>query len=167
MTEVWKDYPGYEGHYQCSFEGQMRSIKFGKEKILRGRMDKDGYFSVVLYKDGIGKSHKVHRCVAETFIANPDNLPFVCHKDDNPANNRVNNLFWGTNKENQDDSHKKGRHIKPKRPLVGIAPDGLVKYEFESSKEAERKTGIPQPSIWRCCNGKRKTAGGLKWRYAD
>jgi hypothetical protein len=143
--------------------GRVKSYKWGKDRILKPGKTPKGYLRVVLYVDGKKKRFSVHRLVAEAFIPNPQNLPQVLHRDDNPENNRVENLFWGTNKENQDDCHKKGRHIKPKRRVTN------GKETFESTREAARQTGINQSNISNCCKGTYgyKTAGGFTWGYVS
>jgi hypothetical protein len=173
--EVWKDIPEYEELYAVSNYARVKSyaktrvtgrgaIRHFPERILKtGAVC--GYLQVALFKNGKGKWYRVHRLVAEAFIPNPYNLPYVCHKDDNKTNNRADNLFWGTNKNNQDDSHNKGRHIKPKRRVIAILPDGSREYEFESINEAARHTGINLGNIGSCCRGKLNTAGGLIWKY--
>ena len=79
--EIWKDILGYEGLYQVSNFGRVKSTKFGKERILKLTKDKDGYLIVNLYKNNKSKTLKVHRLVAEVFLPNPYNLPQVNHKD--------------------------------------------------------------------------------------
>ena len=96
---VWKDIPGYEGRYQVSNTGQVRSLNYmhtGQTRILKPAKDKDGYLLIGLK----GKSCRVHRLVAQAFIPNHDNLPCINHKDENPANNAVWNLEWCTAKYN-------------------------------------------------------------------
>ena len=103
--EIWKDYKDYEGLYQASNLGRMRSldrwvkgpnssIRFCKGRILKPCTTKDGYLLVNLCKNGKVKSFLVHRLVAEAFIDNTDNLPQVNHKDENKLNNNVDNLEW-------------------------------------------------------------------------
>ena len=103
MKEMWKDIPGYEGLYQVSNLGEVRGLKHkgsNKVKTLKQATNKRGYKRVNLSKNGKKKNYLVHRLVAMTFIPNPDNLPQVNHKDENPSNNNVNNLEWCTSKYN-------------------------------------------------------------------
>lgn len=107
--EMWMDIPGYEGHYQCSDTGKVRSLDkyvngVNGKKLKRGRILKQGYRSgylgVGLSKYGETKSKTVHTLIAKTFIPNPENKPCVNHKDGNKLNNHKNNLEWATYKEN-------------------------------------------------------------------
>lgn len=108
--EVWKDISGYEGIFQVSTFGRVRSVtrwinncngKYLKQGIIRRPiMDHKGYLQVGLSKDGIEKKRRVHRLVAETFIDNPNNYPQVNHKDENKTNNCVDNLEWCDNDYN-------------------------------------------------------------------
>ncbi len=95
--EIWKDIPGYEGLYQVSSCGNVRSMNYrglGKVKVLKTAEDKRGYTHVNLFKDKIPKTCQVHRLVAIAFIPNPNNLPQINHKDCNPRNNHIENLEW-------------------------------------------------------------------------
>jgi hypothetical protein len=177
MIEIWKDIPGYEELYAVSSYSRVKSyektrvmnngaIRVYPERILKPKRLKC-YLRVSLFKFGKRNLQLVHRLVAEAFIPNPNNLPLVCHKDDNPTNNLPDNLFWGTQKDNVEDCQRKGRHAKPKRPVIAILPDGSKKYQFESESEAARQTGITHRHISMCCRGKGKSAGGLIWSYAD
>ena len=106
-TEIWKDVIGYEGLYQVSNMGNIRSLQqwnghcfIPKIKILKLSYGTNDYWYIGLHKDRKVKRFCVHRLVAQAFIPNPNNLPVVMHKDDNPRNNNVDNLEWGTQKEN-------------------------------------------------------------------
>lgn len=100
--EVWKYVPGYEGLYQVSTLGNVRSIgrtvkgRFHNGKDLKLRYDPDGYRRVMLCKNGKVKGFKVHRLVAMAFIPNPNNYPMINHKDETKDNNNVFNLEWCT-----------------------------------------------------------------------
>ena len=101
--EIWKDIKGYEGKYMVSNLGRFKSLNYrrtGKEKILEGYPDKDGYLYVQLWKDGKGKNCRINRLVAQAFLENPQNLPEVNHKDEDKTNNRVENLEWCTTQYN-------------------------------------------------------------------
>ena len=90
--EEWKEVPDYEGLYEVSNTGNVRSLI--KNKIIKGFINRCGYKLVGLSKNGISKWFQVHRLVAQVFIPNPDNLPMVNHKDEDKNNNRVENLEW-------------------------------------------------------------------------
>ena len=121
MDEVWKDIPEYEGLYQVSNLGNVRSLNYrrsGELKLLKQNTTKKGYKRVVLCKNGKEKNCRVHRLVAMTFIPNPNDYKEVNHKDENPSNNNVNNLEWCTNEYNinygtrnkRASESKKGKH---------------------------------------------------------
>ena len=105
--EEWRYIEGYEGLYQVSNEGRIKSLnreivykdgrkKILPEKILHNFLSDLGYYHVMLSKNGIPKRYKVHRLVAKAFIPNPNDLPIINHKDENPKNNTVENLEWCT-----------------------------------------------------------------------
>ena len=119
QDEVWKDIEGYEGLYQVSTCGNIKSLakprKNGngrsyiqKEKLLKQSFTSTGYKKVELYKDGKRKSFKVHRLVAIAFIPNPDNKPEVNHIDGNKINNNIDNLEWVTSSENSIHAYETG-----------------------------------------------------------
>ena len=102
MEEIWKDIPEYEGLYQVSNLGNIKSLEKSKgwckikEKTLKLRIDKDGYYRVILSKNSKPKMFLVHRLVAQAFIPNPNNLPEINHKNEIKTDNRVENLEWCT-----------------------------------------------------------------------
>ena len=169
MKEIWRDIEGYKGKYQVSNTGKVKSLERMKwngkgyqkipEKILEGVDDGHGYLHVNLCKDGKETSCKVHRLIAQAFLPNPNNLPEVNHKDEDKTNNKVENLEWCTSQYNVE-------YSKAKAVIVINKVSGLI-VEFSSAHEAERQTGISNGSISNCCNGKRKSAGGHIWFYAD
>lgn len=107
--ETWKDVAGYEGQYQVSNFGRVRSLKYGKVRLLKPGTNGCGYFQVGFRRDGNRKLFLVHRLVAEAFIPNPSNFPFINHKDENPANNAVWNLEWCTSEYNANYGTRNGR----------------------------------------------------------
>ena len=168
MKEIWKDKKDYEGHYQVSNWGRVKSIKFGKERILKLTKDKDGYFFVNLYKNNKSKTFKVHRLVAEAFLPNTDNLPLINHKDEDKSNNIVSNLEWcdrkyncnyGTRNKRIGKSNTNGKRSKP---VLQYTLDGKFVREWESYRECKRN-GFNHVS--ECCRGKLKSCGGFIWRY--
>ena len=111
--EIWKDVKGYEGLYQVSNTGKVKSLHYGKEKLLADRFDKKGYLSVRLFKNGKSKTFKVHRLVAQTYIVNPYNKGQVNHINGVKTDNRIENLEWCTNYENCVHAHSNGLVAKP------------------------------------------------------
>lgn len=124
MQEIWKDIPNYEGLYQASNFGRIKSIQYfnhannkiyPREKILKPILNEKGYCRVDLSKSGESKRHRVHRLVAKTFLPNPYNLLEVNHIDGNKQNNNVNNLEWCSRSHNMKEACKLGLVIPPKR----------------------------------------------------
>ncbi|MCH8625824.1 NUMOD4 domain-containing protein [Lactiplantibacillus plantarum] len=176
MTTVWKDIPGYEGIYQASIYGYVRSVNRivykgrnhtpsqVKGKIITPWLDHSGYLKVDLYRYGKRRCEKVHQMIAKTFIPNPQCKETINHKDENPLNNTVLNLEWMTNKENvnygtrvQRVKEKYGYHI------IRIAPNGMID-DFFTLHEAEKRTGIPRQSIAYAIKHKTKLKGYI-WEF--
>ena len=173
---MYKAIKGYEGIYEISESGKIRSLdrkveyKDGstrkcKGKELKPRMDKGGYAIIQLNKNGIAKSWRVHRLVAETFIANPNNLPEVHHKNHDRADNRIQNLKWVTIYE-QRDNHWRKAHSKALGTSLRVVGHGIDKV-FISSMEVERKLGIDHRYASKVANGIRKQANGYRIYFAD
>ena len=167
--EKWKDIKGYEGYYQISNLGRIKSLprdvgsnRCKKETIMKTSIDKDGYEHLVLCKDGKQKHFRVNRLVAQAFIPNPNNYPVVNHKDENKTNNDVKNLEWCTNEYNHNYGTRNERVGKSLSKKVICITTGEI---FNSMREACRKYNISSGSMTECCQGKRKTAGGYKWEY--
>lgn len=166
MEEKWKDIQGYEGLYQVSNLGRVRSIK-----ILNCSIDSCGYEQLRLYKNGEAKSKKVHRLVAETFISNTDRLPQVNHKDENKTNNCIKNLEWCSNEYNHNygTRNKRAAETRQKskrgfKPCCAFKDDVLVAV-YDSVSDAARQTGSSRGNIQQCLNGKRQTACGFRWTF--
>ena len=178
MKEIWKDIEGYEGKYEISNFGRIKSYAQKKNgKITEGYTDKKGYKTIFLYdKPQHGKWHKIHRLVASAFIDNPDNLPQVNHKDENKENNYDSNLEWctcyynnnyGTKKERLSRVYNKNLHQATVKSVIQFDKNMNIINIFKSIREAERKTKINNGNISECCQGNRKTAGGYIWKYEN
>lgn len=193
--ETWKDIVGYEGKYQVSNLGNIRSLNFHRShetKIMKCILDKDGYSIIMLYKDGKGTIYKVHRLVAEAFIPNPNGFPCVNHKDENPSNNDVTNLEWCTVAYNNNYGHRRDRLSKslkglntwtrgvPKsadtrkkiglgnsRKVIQMTLEGDPIKEWGSMTEAANSLGCKHSKISECCRGNRKSHGGFRWKYKE
>ena len=168
MKEIWKDIKDYEGLYMVSNWGRVKSIKFGKERILKPVTNSSGYLSVKLCKDGKVKAFTVHRLVAEAFLPNPDNLPCVNHKDENKQNNNVSNLEWCNCKYNINYGTGIERRSKKKsKPVLQYTLDGEFVREWESATQAEKEGGFNNGHIIAVCGGKRNNHKGYIWRYKN
>ena len=157
--ENWQPVKGYDGLYEVSDKGRVRSLKFGKEKILKPWNDGWGYLKINLCKDGHVKILKVHRLVAKAFVPNPNNLETVNHKDEVKTNNVASNLEWMSPADNK-------RYSANKAVQMFDKSTGELLATFPSLAEAERVTGIANGNISNCCLGNRKSAGGYIWKYA-
>lgn len=170
--EIWKDIKGYEGLYQVSNLGRVKSFKTNKRKYEYKYMslviDKKGYLTVSLCGNHKRKTYKVHRLVSQAFIPNQEGKTQVNHIDGNKQNNRVDNLEWCTNGENGIHAYKNG--LRPNVRTVRCITTGEKYY---STREAGRLTNTDHSDISRCCKNKKKYAGRdkngnrLKWEYAE
>lgn len=170
--EEWKDIEGYEGLYQVSNMGRVKSLKFGKEKLLNGCKDKDGYFQIKLSKEGKVKMYKVHRLVAQAFLDNQNNLSEINHKDEDKTNNCVDNLEWcDRNYNNNYGSHNErvSKALKNRKglskPILQFTKDGEFIRRWDGATQVERELGIKHSNICYCLKGKQKTSGGYVWGY--
>lgn len=162
--EEWKNIKGYEDKYLISNFGEVKVIK--TNKILKKELRRN-YWSVQLWKNKKPKHFSIHRLVALNFIDNPNNYLFVNHKDENKLNNVVTNLEWCTASYNATYGTAIKRAVEKKAiSVLQIDKNGNLIDTHYSIAEAERKTGIYNPNIVKCCKGKRKTAGGYIWKYA-
>lgn len=185
-NEYWRDVPGYQGYYQVSNLGRVKSlertleyppskaypngvIKTLKERIMTPCKDKKGYLFVQLFKCGNFKSNKVHRLVASAFLENPENLPLINHKDENKQNNRLENLEWCTPQYNSNYGVGKYKSASHKRiPVVQYTKDGELVREYESATAAAyalNKIQACSRNILLACRGVNKSAFGYHWKF--
>lgn len=165
-NEIWKDIPEYEGLYQASNLGRIKSLLYGKEKILKTRIHPLGYELINLKN----KTYRVHYLVAQAFIPNPNNLPEINHKNEIKNDNRVENLEWCSREYNCNYGNlpsKVSKRFAKAVMLIDERSEFQPIMPFESAMMAERLMGIDHSSIIKCCKGKIKTAGGYVWRYVD
>lgn len=181
MTELWKDINGYEGLYQVSNLGRVRSLNYQGHGLTRELVPKEnnsGRLWFDLWKEGKGKAMLAHRLVAMAFIPNPDNLPQINHIDENPKNNAAWNLEWCTQAENiqkwlqnhperrrktYSRKYQRRSHLRVRQ----LTKEGELIREWDNSSSVARGLGMSDWSISECCRGKRKTAHGYVWQYAN
>lgn len=180
--ETWKDIRGYEGLYQVSDLGRIRSLErivnaknnsksTKKSRILIQEVTVYGYCRVRLFSlDGKAKHYATHRIVAQEFIGNIDGYE-INHKNEIKTDNRVENLEIVTSKQNCNYGTRNKRLSEKNKankalwckPVVQKDKDGNVIAKYESRTDAERATGIHNREISRGCNGRRKMVGGYIW----
>ena len=186
-SEEWRDIKGYEGIYQISDCGRVKSlerivpwgkgIRHIKEKFLRVKKKKSGYLFYCLYSgNGTVKYEHAHRLVAQAFIPNPLQKKDVNHIDGNKSNNCVDNLEWATRSENQIHAynvlkrtreHPIGWDNKLAKHIVQLNLDGTFVKKWASSCDFQRQTGKTEANVRRCLTGKMKTAYGFRWMYLE
>ena len=170
--EEWRDIKGYEGYYQISNFGRVKSLsrdvgsnRCKKETIMKTSLDKDGYENLVLRKNGKQRHFRVNRLVAEAFLENPNNYPQVNHKDEDKTNNNVNNLEWCSAKYNVNYG---SRTEKASKKVICVTTGKI----FKSIAEASKYYNLKGNHISACCKGKLKSCGKhpitgekLVWKY--
>lgn len=193
MPEIFRNIEGFEGLYQISNYGRVKSLKSGCN--MYGRFDKvkilslrncHGYKAIFLCKNNVRKQCLIQRLVAKAFLPNPDNLPFVNHKDENKENNFVwvnedgtvdpekSNLEWcneGYNVNYGTATRRRAKKLtngKKSMPVLQFTLDGQFVKEYESLNEVSRQTGFPSSNICNAIHGKgQKTSNGFIWRYKE
>lgn len=172
MVEIWKDIEGYEGFYQVSNLGRVKSLRgwsgnkyIQREKILGQHKNDKGYLSVTLIKNREIGYRRVNRLVAKAFVPNPQNKEQVNHIDGNKENNIADNLEWCTCKENINHAWKNGLATANKAVNQYDLNENFVK-KWDSMMEIQREKGFFNSCICDCCKGKQKTAYGYIWKYA-
>lgn len=182
MEEVWKDIEGFEGYYQVSNLGRVRSLdriiifdngKSKEEKtLLKGKIlcitkQTQGYSQVGLCKQGTQKSYRLNRLVANAFIPKIEGKIYVNHIDGDKDNNRVDNLEWVTNSENINHAYRTGLLKHWTRAVLKIDDYGNIIKEYGSLKEAAEDNNTVKSNICLACKVKQKKAIGYYWRYKE
>ena len=178
-NEEWRDVVGYEGRYQVSSMGRVKSLerkvrhwrggeRIQKERILKPSNDRRGYLLVSLCDGEKRKTFSVHRLVCQAFHENPDNKPQVNHINEIKTDNRASNLEWATARENSNFGTRNERLGKAQSKSVGqYTLDGELVKIWPSTIEVQRQTGFIQGNICKVANGNRKTAYGFIWKYVE
>ena len=196
MKEIWKDIEGYEGLYQVSNFGKVRSLDRYNSKgcwikgcILEPTNCK-GYLQIVLFLNGKKSYYYIHRIVAEAFLPNPDNKPEIDHINTDKTDNTVwlnedgsvnydkTNLRWVTHTENMNNplTRKKqstrfkgkiGHNTPASKIIAQLDKNGKLLKVWLCAMDAVRQEGYTQEHISSCCKGTLKTHKGYKWQYID
>jgi hypothetical protein len=188
MKIEWKDIPGYQGLYQVSNNGEVKSLKKEvktksnslrtvSERILKTAVNQHGYVVINLYKEGVSKNWRVHRLVALVFCSNPNDLNVVNHIDGNKLNNHYSNLEWCTHSDNVKHAYSlglmsatrnrlgfKGKLHKDSKPVIQSTLCNKFVKEHESINMTKEDGYTPQ-NVHKCCIGKLKTHQGYKWAF--
>lgn len=182
--EEWRDIPGFEGYYQASNLGRVKSVfrpvytlrqrlYVYHSHILQPKYDKYGYLVVNLSVDNVVKTRKVHRLVWLTFNGPVPSGKVINHINEDKTDNRLENLnllsvkennCWGTRIQRVSERQINGK--KSKR-VSQFSLDGSFIKKFPSTHEVERELGYKQSNIWACCSGKYKQAYGYIWKYDE
>lgn len=170
MDEIWKDIRGYEGLYQVSNTGRVRSLdrkvhhpnggeRFSKGQIIKPGITPKGYLFVQLSIGGKINAKRVNRLVADAFIPNPQNAEAVNHKDKNRKNNNVENLEWCSVTYNN--------RYSLARAVIQYDLNGKPLAKWDAISDAAKATGVNPSNIAQCCRGNRRTAGKFIWEYEE
>lgn len=184
IEEIWKPILGWEGVYEISNLGSVRSLdrvqyvwnrcgaaslRSLKGRVLKGNDNGSGYWQVQLAMDGLRQPRLIHRLVAETFLPRQAGLDFVNHLDGDKKNNRADNLEWCTRSGNMSHAHAEGLMYPYCVPVIGrcLTTGKETRYERQIDAEIElSRTGRPSSAVHHCLVGKKKTAYGHEWRLA-
>lgn len=172
QDEKWKDIKDFEGLYQVSNYGRVKSLKrytnnqynqyMIDEKILTPTLSKYGYYRVHLCNKNKSRIIHVHRLVAQAFLDDYDEKLQVNHKDENKLNNYINNLEMCDSKYN---CNYGTRNDKIRKSIIQLDENNNIIKIWESGSKIEAELGIKQSNIVAVCKGKRKTLRGFKWKY--
>lgn len=178
MIEEWKDIEGYEGLYEVSNLGNVRSLGNGKsnkskEILLKSRKNKYGYLQIGLCKDGKQKTYRIHRLVAQAFIPNPENKKEIDHINTVRDDNRVENLRWSTRVENINNNLSKIKYSDCRFSFKNHKAKSILQFnnnmelvkKWDCTMDIERELGFKHQNISSVCLGKREISFGFKWGY--
>lgn len=179
MIEIWRPIQGYEDSYKVSNLGNVKSLS--RDALLSKHKNNRGYLSVSLYKENVGKHYLVHRLVAQAFIDNPANLPYVNHKDENPINNIVSNLEWCNQSYNVNygsaQERLSSKKISKKRGLkIAQYKVNVLVKTYDSASQIQRELGYNTTPILNCCRGgyyrgnkwvSVSQSYGFVWKFAE
>lgn len=178
--EIWKDIKGYEGLYQISNTGKVKSLtryinsKSGRKFLIKEKTRKTttttaGYEYVVLAKKGKNKTLLIHRLVAENFIPNPNNYSCVNHIDENKSNNNVLNLEWCNYEYNNTykNIHLRRNNNNITRRVIQYDLDMNEIKRWNTITDASKEFNTNIANIIKCCKGERNHCCGFKWRYYE
>ena len=179
MKEIWKDIKEYEGLYQISNLGNIKSVNkkdsLGRKvngKMMKPIKRKDGYLDITLHKNGEAKHFLIHKIVAKTFIKNKNNYKEINHIDENKRNNNIDNLEWcdrsyNINYGKANKSRRKKLLNKRGKKIAQLDNNKQIIKIFPSLMQTVRELKLNKSHLSQCCNGKRKTTGGYYWQYIN
>lgn len=168
-TEYWKPVIGYEGYYEVSSLGRIRSIerRNSRGEILKPFLNKTGYLSISLSKDGTAKTHRLHKLIAMAFLSNLENFPCVNHKNEVKSDNRVENLEWCSIRYNTlygcGISKMIKTRLKNTKPIFAYSENRNVVFRFVNMTDVTLH-GFHRGKVWECITGKRRKYRNLYWR---
>lgn len=166
MIEIWKSIKGYEGKYEISNLGRVKSLKYNK--IMVSAICGGGYLGVTLYTKEKQKTVHIHKLVATHFIGNPMMYKCVNHKDENKFNNNASNLEWCDYRYNNNYGTFQERRAKKRLKKVNQYDlQGNYIKTFDGIVLATKETGISGKNISSCCTGRRHKAGGYAWKFKE
>jgi len=178
--EIWKEIPGFNGRYQASTKGRIKSLRFrnsSHSRILKQSKQKQGYLILHLCNDK-PKLYRVNRLIALTFIPNPENKYATNHKDGVKSNNYVTNLEWATKSENETHKHRVlgqpgtmtgrvGKDNPKSREINQLLLSGEFLCKWDNSRSIQQALGFDFRNVYACCRGWRKSAYGYKWKFTN
>ena len=171
MEEIWKEIPGFEEKYQASNLGRVKSINYkctGKERVLKLRLNQNGYYDVCLGK----QRYRVNRLVYSAFNGPIPEGMQVNHINEDKTDNRLENLNLMTPKENCNWGTRNDRlcghsAVSERLWVIKLNKNNEILHFYPSIRQAERDTGVNNAHIVECCKGRIKSAGGFIWKYAQ